>query len=614
MEIKGIEIIKELEMIKSYTALKFDDIDSIEFKTFDDYDYQIIKKEKTYVVYYKEQRDIFAALGYILSHKHLKDYDIKRRRHIKSLGYMIDCARNAVPKIETLKRQVLNLSLMGYTYIGLYVEDLFELVDEDEFGYMRGRYTTSEISDLIAFSKKFDIKVIPYIQTLAHLNAIFKHNKYNAVLDTADILLVDEPKTYELIEKMLVTAQSMFKTNEINIGMDEAWQLGLGKYLSKNGYQNRMDIMLKHLDKVLDLCRKHNIKASMWADMFFHLKGGAYFSKGVTSFDDIKDMIPDDVELIYWDYYHTDQKYYDDKFASLKTLTSHYGFAGGAWKWVGFAPFNGFSEKASIPAIKACKKAGVDHFVVTSWGDNGAEASIFSILPSLIFIANSFYEDDLVDESHFLYALTGYDKHQWMKLDLLNQIYPSKEIKVVNPSKYLLYEDLLLGDVRMKLHKNYKKSYEDIKDILEPLTTIDSPYAYIFNTLYDLSCVLSIKSTLSIKLYELYHKNDKKELLRLAHNDLTETIDLIKQFYFDFKFQWLSENKPYGFEVQSYRFGGLIQRLEDVKVKVLDYAKAHISSIEELDHRMLNLADDTDPYLGCIYYNQFIKYVTFGTF
>lgn len=614
MNIKGIEIIKEIQIIKSYTAFKFDEIESIEFKVFDDHDYQIIKKNKTYVVYYKKQRDIYAALGYILSHQNKKDYDIKRTRKLKSLGYMIDCARNAVPQIDTLKRQVVNLSLMGYTYIGLYLEDLFELDGESEFGYMRGRYTASEISDLITFSKCFDIKVIPYIQTLAHLNAIFKHAKYNTILDTHDILLVDEPKTYELIEKMLVTAKQMFHTNEINIGMDEAWQLGLGKYLSKHGYQNRMDIMLHHLEKVLEICRKHHIKASMWADMFFHLKGGAYFSKGVTSFDDIKDMIPSDVELIYWDYYHTDQKDYDDKFDSLKTLTSNYGFAGGAWKWVGFAPFNGFSIKSSIPAIKACKKANVDHFVVTSWSDNGAEASMFSILPTLVFISSKFYEDDLVNENEFLYGLTGYHKHQWMKLDLLNQIYPSKVIKTVNPSKYLLFEDLLLGDSRIKLHIDYKKAYEDIKDIIEPLTTIDSPYQYIFNTLYDLAFLLSIKSTLSIKLYELYHKDDKAGLIDLASNDLSEIIELIQQFYKDFSNQWHHENKPYGFEVQSYRFGGLIQRLKDVKIKVLEYAKANRLSIEELDHRILNLANEEDPYLGCIYYNQFIKYVTFGTF
>jgi hypothetical protein len=70
----------------------------------------------------------------------------------------------------------------------------------------------------------------------------------------------------------------------------------------------------------------------------------------------------------------------------------------------------------------------------------------------------------------------------------------------------------------------------------------------------------------------------------------------------------------YGFEVQSYRFGGLIQRLEEIKDIILSYIDGHISSIDMLDQRIINIANDDDPYLGCIYYNQFIKYVTFGTF
>ena len=39
------------------------------------------------------------------------------------------------------------------------------------------------------------------MQTLAHLNQIFKWKTYRPVNDTADILLVDEERTYELIEK-----------------------------------------------------------------------------------------------------------------------------------------------------------------------------------------------------------------------------------------------------------------------------------------------------------------------------------------------------------------------------------------------------------------------------
>ena len=614
MEIKGLDIQKQLDIIKGYGQFDDDQVDMIDLNKSNDQDYQIIKKKNNYQVFYNKERDIYAALGYIFSHLKDKDYDIKRTRQLDDLGYMIDCARNAVPTIESLKRQMVNLSLMGYTYIGLYLEDLFEIKDEPMFGYMRGRYTKAEIKDLITFSKLFDIRVIPYIQTLAHLNAIFKHKAYHQILDINDIMLVDEPKTYELVEKMLVTVKELFETNIINIGMDEAWMLGLGKYLSKHGYQDRMDIMIKHLNKVLDLCNKHQIKPSMWADMFFHLRGGQYFAKGVTSFADIKDMVPNDVELVYWDYYHVEQKDYDDKFDSLKTLTSNYGFAGGAWKWVGFVPFNGFSKRSSIPAIAACKKANVDHFVVTSWGDNGAEASMFSILPSLYFIANSFYDDDLEYMDAFLIGITGYPKQAWMDLDLPNQIYPAKAIKTVNPSKYLLFEDALLGDPNIYIHKSYEKSYQKIKAKLKPYTKVESQYQHIFDTIYRLTHILEDKSLLSLKIYEAYKQNDKEHLKHLAEHTIVKIIKDIKKLLFVFKKQWYQENKMYGFEVQSYRFGGLIQRLEEIKDIILSYIDGHISSIDMLDQRILNIASDSDLYLGCIYYNQFVKYVTYGTF
>jgi hypothetical protein len=614
MQIKELDIKKQLEMIKNYSQFDFNQVDSIQFEQSNDQDYQIIKNNKDYQVFYHKKRDIFAAIGYIFSHLDENDYHVKRTRQLNELGYMIDCARNAVPTIETLKRQIVNLSLMGYTYIGLYLEDVFEIESEPKFGYMRGRYTKAEIKDLIAFSKLFDIKVIPYIQTLAHLNAIFKHKEYNQILDINDIMLVDEPKTYELVEKMLVTVKDLFETHIINIGMDEAWMLGLGKYLSKHGYQNRMDIMIKHLNKVLDICKKHDIKPSMWADMFFHLRGGQYFAKGVTSFDDIKDMIPSDVELVYWDYYHVDQKDYDDKFDSLKTLTSNYGFAGGAWKWVGFVPFNGFSRRSSIPAISACKRANVNHFVVTSWGDNGAEASMFSILPSLYFIADCFYGDELENMDHFLLNLTGYPKQAWLDLDLPNQIYPAKEIKTVNPSKYLLFEDALLGDPNIYMHKSYEKTYQKIKDKLKPYTKIESSYQYIFDTIYRLTHILEDKALLSLKIYEAYHQKDVIVLKELAEHKIVKIVKDIKKLLFVFRKQWYLENKMYGFEVQSYRFGGLIQRLEEIKDIILSYTDGHISSIDMLDERQLNIANDDDPYLGCIYYNQFIKYVTYGTF
>ena len=52
------------------------------------------------------------------------------RRSFQEFGYMVDCSRNAVPQIDTLKQLVKLLALMGYSYLGLYLEDTIEIEKE----------------------------------------------------------------------------------------------------------------------------------------------------------------------------------------------------------------------------------------------------------------------------------------------------------------------------------------------------------------------------------------------------------------------------------------------------------------------------------------------------
>ena len=58
-------------------------------------------------------------------------------------------------------------------------------------------------------------------------------------------------------------------SRRINIGMDEAHMLGLGKHLERYGYQDRMQIMLRHYRRVIDIAHEFGYEPMMWSDMFF---------------------------------------------------------------------------------------------------------------------------------------------------------------------------------------------------------------------------------------------------------------------------------------------------------------------------------------------------------
>ena len=80
----------------------------------------------------------------------------------------------------------------------------------------------------------------------AHLHNALEWPLGETVKDTADILQVGKEEVYTLIEKMLCSVKESFSTNRVHLGMDEAAQLGLGKYLRENGYTKSSVLIREH--------------------------------------------------------------------------------------------------------------------------------------------------------------------------------------------------------------------------------------------------------------------------------------------------------------------------------------------------------------------------------
>ena len=244
-------------------------------------------------------------------------------KNFERFGVMIDCSRNAVPSIDGLKKFFTILAKMGYDCVMLYTEDTYEVEDEPYFGYKRGRYSIAEMQEIDRFAASIGIEVIPCIQTLAHLNAIFRWDEYRKIKDIDDILLLDDERTMTLIERMFATLSKSFASRKIHIGMDEAHNVGLGKYLDRHGFGDRYELILRHLNKVCEIARKYGYEPMMWEDMFFRLANhGDYYVKEPIAFsDDVVNKVPSDCSMVYWDYYSTDEAIYDAMITSSKRLS-----------------------------------------------------------------------------------------------------------------------------------------------------------------------------------------------------------------------------------------------------------------------------------------------------
>lgn len=506
---------------------------------------------------------------------------------------MLDCSRNGVLKVEQVKKMIDLLQKIGYNTLELYTEDTYEIEGEPYFGYMRGRYTETEIKEIDGYAKAHGIELIPCVQTLAHLSTLLRHREYADIHDTSGILLIDEPKTYRLIEKMFATLAKNFSSRLVNIGMDEAHMVGRGKFLDKFGYQQRHEIILRHLNKVLKIAKKYGFTPHMWSDMFFRcVNNGAYHvDENFEMPQEILGKIPE-VDLVYWDYYHKVKKGYDDNISAHQKLGKEVWFAGGAWSWNSFAPLNRFTLLTMKPAMQSVLEHGVKDVLITMWGDGGKECSFFALLPSLYTIRR--YADGDFDEEKIKQGfkqLFGLDYDDFMSLDLPNQtdkpfIYKDGQELQQNPCALLLYSDPFMG-LKDKIYADCPEiPYREYAKRIKEAKKNAGEYAYIFETLSLLCRALEIKARLGIKTRLAYEKKDKKTLA-LSVKDYGKAARRIKAFHKEFCALWHKENKPQGWEVQDARLGGLIMRLYTCQNRLRDYVKGKTDKIEELEEELL---------------------------
>lgn len=532
----------------------------------------------------------------------------KGERWLSEIGYMADCSRNAVARVDTLKKLVRQAALMGYHFIGLYLEDTLAIPEEPYFGYMRGAYTKEEIAEVVRYAELFGVEIRPYVETLAHLNQITRYQHYQKFIDTDDILLAGDERTYAFLDHYLKAVSDAFLSRRVNLGMDEAHMVGLGKYLDAHGYQNRVEIIQKHLERVMEICRKYGLQPQMWSDMFFRLAfGGEYYVKDKPMADNVK--IPEGLELVYWDYYSADEEHYDDMLRQHRKMTDKVSFAGGVWKWIGFAPHNRYSAVIGKAALSSCRRNGITSVVMTGWGDNGGEASQFSILPGLFEDARLVYEDDL-PESAF-YVLTGIREEDYMKLDLSNPL-PEREDRVNNAGKFLLYNDVLLGvfdPLAKQLADGY---YVDAAKQLEQAVrdSSGSSLCYVLKTQASLCRVLQDKANLGMVIRAAYGAGDREKLREIAEETIPQLLEKLDRFYQDFRKQWMSENKAFGFEVQSLRIGGLRQRILEVQQRMEEYLSGELAEIDELEKPVLPFAYCEGADVTTLDYNRWNNIVT----
>jgi hypothetical protein len=568
------------------------------------------------VINHQGKAAFFRGLSLLAEAGSEADFTVSEPVAFRSIGPMVDVSQgDAVPTVPFVKGLLRKIAAMGLNLLMLYCEDSYEVPGLPFFGYMRGRLSSADMKELDDYADMFGVELVPCIQTLGHMYDVLKWDAFTPVRDDPHTLLVGAKETYDLIERMVVAASGPVRSRRIHIGMDEAWNLGLGNYLAKNGYRPKIELMAEHLPRVLEIVARHGLEPMMWSDMFFRATSptNSYDRPGSDLTAQARSVVPPDVDLVYWSYHNWDKAFYREWLERHVEMAGGRApvFAGGISNWRGWAPNYGMSFAATRAALAACKEVGVGTVLATLWGDDGTECDLEACLLGLQLYAEVCYGDGTDEEKlarRFKTCCQGEMADFWALKDIDEAPGVEKDNPgSCNPSEYLLWQDPMKGlfDANVSgvpVAAHYKKIAEELMGAQER----NPGYREVFGLYKKLCDTLALKAELGLRLREAYARGDRVALAEIAEAHLPATSDALRQLREAHLRRWHELYRPFGWEVMDARYGAALLALEAARWRLEEHLEGRVDRLEELEEPRLPF-DGKEGQLSCQYVGRMLS-------
>lgn len=502
------------------------------------------------------------------------------------LDYLFN-ARATKLKIETFKKLVDTLSVLGFTGIFWDINGRFEIEGEPYYSYQRTVFSKEYIKEMDRYCQSKNIELKPSFQILGHLPQLGKYQPCREYMENVNVLLVDDERSYQIVEKIFKTARECFSSEKVLLGLDEAFGLGSGKHLERFGYEPRFDIMMRHIERVLKIAKKYGFTTyEAWPDMFIRhcvLDEETFKLPKEEVRKKMGNKLDKGLSLSNWEYsVPTDGgARIRAEVEKLLKMTDEVSFTGAVYSYFSPAPDNSYGIRSLKGSVQALKEYPLNKFIVSNWG---WDTSIFNTLPTLYFFSEYCYGrcdgvEDL-DRKKFK-DLFGVDFDDFMSLDLVNKPHPGKEYpNCNNKSGQYLYNDPLLGIFDANISPDTGKDYFAL---YEKLSKIDGgEYQYLFEVLARLCKVLTNKAELGLRIKENYDVGNKEALRVIAEQTIAQICEDIDGYLQASERAWAIENEMDGEFLLAIKCGGLKFRLQQVARILCEYADGKIEKIEEL--------------------------------
>ena len=549
------------------------------------------------VISYARRHLFFRELGLAVEHAREVSFSLVEDNAFVTVGTMIDASRCAVPTVETICRTMDYLALMGYNLTMMYTEDTVALEGRPFFGYMRGRYTKEELKAIDDYAFDYGIEVIPCLECYGHMEKYLIWGEARPIKDTNSVLLARSEPTFAFLEQYIGTVAECFRSRRIHIGMDEALDMGRGRFLTQHGYVPPFEIFTEYMERLIGITNRYGLKPMMWSDMYFRTANDSnrYYGEDIEVPETVAARIPPEVELVFWHY--GEQPYCDDYMLKKhKALNRNVLYCGGLWSWSGHFPEHNYAMDSIRFSLGACRKNGVGEAIAAIWSNDNAECDLFANLLGLSFFAELCYDENASERKlrDRFEATTGGDWNAFYSMSFYHNSFGGEKDDYSGDKwhqrflgKPLFWQDILEGQFDTHLWK------KPLGEHYARCAALEKGYIHggRWDYLYELASLTfrypSLKTEIAERLVPAYRSGDRETLVSIAEELLPRLKEATVALHEAHKTAWFDKLKALGWSNLDVRYGGVAARCDTAKVLIERYLDGKDAAIEELEQERL---------------------------
>lgn len=284
-------------------------------------------------------------------------------------GVLLDVSRDRVPTMKTLFDLVDLLASWKINQLQLYTEHTFAYEGHEKVWEGSDPLTPDEIRALDDFCRARHVELVPNQQSFGHMHRWLRHEPYRHLAECPDgvghpfhpspepfSLCPTEPASLDLLRDLYDQLLPNFSSMQLNVGLDETFDLGLGRSSDLCERDGHDRVYLDFLKAVHRLVSERGRRIQFWGDI-------------IRSHPSLVEELPPDVIPLEWGY-EGNHPFEENARTFGRAGLSFYVCPGtSSWNSLSGRTDNALANLEG--AARDGHAAGAMGYLITDWGDNG---------------------------------------------------------------------------------------------------------------------------------------------------------------------------------------------------------------------------------------------------